>query len=146
MLTRRELLKLGLLTGGYTILGSGSGLRRVSADDVRLPASPRLTQFSDLNPLPIPAEPHEVKPFDSPGCQKFIGQGTRFFEIHEEERTVQVHPELGQVTSIWGYRDANVTKSDLVLGPTFKVRMNEGGLVVRMKNDLPPSPAGSPDP
>ena len=145
MLTRRELVKLGLLGGGYTVLASGSGLRRVFADDVNLPPSPQLTAFSD--PLPIPAEPQEVEPFSSPGCQDFIVKGTtRFFEIHEEERTVQVHSELGRKTSIWGYRDKNVSQSDLVLGPTFKVRMNEGGLVVRMKNDLPTSPAGSPDP
>src|SRR2546426_7417483 len=144
MLTRRELVKLGLLSGGYAVLASGSGLRRVFADDVNLPASPQLTAFSDL--LPIPAEPQEVEPFSSPGCQDFIVKGTRFFEIHEEERTVQVHSELGRKTSIWGYRDKNVSQSDLVLGPTFRVRMNEGGIVVRMKNDLPTSPAGSPDP
>src|SRR3989449_4579664 len=101
---------------------------------------------SDLDLLPIPAEPQEVEPFSSPGCQDFIVKGTRFFEIHEEERTVQVHSELGRKTSIWGYRDKNVSQSDLVLGPTFRVRMNEGGIVVRMKNDLPTSPAGSPDP
>jgi len=146
LLTRRELLKLGLLSGGYTVLASGSGLRRVFADDVSIPASPRLAAFSDLNPLPIPGIAQEVTPFYSPGYKDFIGSGTRFFEIHEEERTVQVHPGLGRKTSIWGYRDVNVSQSDLVLGPTFKVRMNEGGIVVRMKNDLPTTPAGAPDP
>src|SRR2546422_10902725 len=97
MLTRRELVKLGLLSGGYAVLASGSGLRRVFADDVNLPASPQLTAFSDL--LPIPAEPQEVEPFSSPGCQDFIVKGTRFFELHEEERTVQVHSELGRKRS-----------------------------------------------
>ena len=146
MLTRRDLLKLGLLSGGYTILAPGSRPLRVFADDAHLPASPRLTAFLDLNPLPIPPEPHEVPRFASPGWKDFIGTRTRFFEIHEEERLVQVHPELRRKTSIWGYRDVKVRQSDLVLGPTFKVRMNEGGIVVRMTNDLPDSPGGSPDP
>src|SRR5712691_3042961 len=147
MLTRRELVKLGLLSGGYTVLASGSGLRRVFADD-ELPASPDLEPFQMK--LPLPPEPNPLTaalapPLD-PDCQRFIGPGTKFFQIFEEERSVQVHPALSP-TPIWGYRDANTSSAwNFVLGPTFKVRMNEGGVVVRMTNNLPDHPAGFPDP
>jgi FtsP/CotA-like multicopper oxidase with cupredoxin domain len=147
MLTRRELLKLGLLSGGYTVLTSGSGLRRVFADD-ELPASPRLTPFQVA--LPFPPEPKDVVGgFTSTDCSDFTGSGTRFFKILEEERSVQVHPALPP-TPIWGYRDANTSGAwPFVLGPTFKVRIAQGpgqGVVVRMTNNLPKFPAGFPDP
>jgi len=144
MLTRRELVKLGLLGGGYTVLASGSGLRRVFADD-ELPASPQLQPFQVS--LPVPPEPKEVVGgFTSTDCSDFTGSGTRFFQIVEEERSVQIHPAL-PATPIWGYRDANTSSAwNFVLGPTFKVRMNEGGVVVRMTNNLPDHPAGFPDP
>ena len=150
MLTRRELVKLGLLSGGYTVLASGSGLRRVFADD-ELPASPQLEEFQIK--LPLPPEPNPLTggqaaldpPLD-PDCQRFIGPGTKFFQIFEEERSVQVHPALSP-TPIWGYRDANTSGAwNFVLGPTFNVRVNTGGLVVRMTNNLPDHPAGFPDP
>src|SRR5437870_12586516 len=99
MLTRRELVKLGLLGGGYAVLASGSGLRRVFADD-ELPASPQLQPFQVS--LPVPPEPKEVVGgFTSTDCSDFTGSGTRFFQIVEEERSVQIHPAL-PATPIWG--------------------------------------------
>src|SRR5947208_2288190 len=136
MLTRRELVKLGLLGGGYTVLASGSGLRRVFADD-ELPASPQLEPFQVS--LPVPPEPGEAT-LPSPDCA-----ASRSFHIVEEERSVQIHPAL-PATPIWGYRDATQSAWNFVLGPTFRVRMNEGGVVVRMTNNLPDHPAGFPDP
>ena len=136
MLTRRELVKLGLLGGGYTVLASGSGLRRVFADD-ELPASPQLEPFQVS--LPVPPEPVEAT-LPSPDCA-----ASRSFHIVEEERSVQIHPAL-PATPIWGYRDATQSAWNFVLGPTFRVRMNEGGVVVRMTNNLPDHPAGFPDP
>ena len=136
MLTRRELVKLGLLGGGYTVLASGSGLRRVFADD-ELPASPQLEPFQVS--LPVPPEPGEAT-LSSPDCA-----ASRSFHIVEEERSVQIHPAL-PATPIWGYRDATQSAWNFVLGPTFRVRMNQGGVVVRMTNNLPDHPAGFPDP
>src|SRR5437016_2048726 len=136
MLTRRELVKLGLLSGGYAVLASGSGLRRVFADN-ELPASPQLEPFQVS--LPGPPEPGEAT-ISSPDCT-----ASRSFHIVEEERFVQIHPAL-PATPIWGYRDATQSAWNFVLGPTFKVRMNEGGVVVRMTNNLPDHPAGFPDP
>ena len=136
MLTRREILKMGLITGGSTVFASGSRLRRVFADN-QLPASPRLEPFKMK--LPLPPEPTDKGPFSSSDCN-----ASRFFEIVEEERRVQIHPDLPP-TPIWGYRDI-LGSTDFVVGPTFKVRMNQGGVVVRMTNTLPEQPAGFPDP
>ena len=147
MLTRRELLKLGLLSGGYTVLASGSGLRRVFADDVNLPASPSLTPFVDRLPLPGPPP---ALPFQ--GDSQLLGgsptgftsSNTKFFKLVEEEVFVKLHQNL-PATKVWRYRplDENgnkVTPWDFALGPTFKVRVatrSKEGVVVRMRNELP---------
>jgi FtsP/CotA-like multicopper oxidase with cupredoxin domain len=146
--TRRNLLKLGLLTSGYTVLASGSGLRRVLAND-DLPASPSLTPF--IVPLPQPPAPPPVPPFLQPDCEAggFIGTTTRFFRIVEEEAFVSLHPDL-PATKVWRYRPIDAQGSrvepwDFVLGPTFMVRVaaNCGdGVVVRMRNELPANHVG----
>ena len=148
MLTRRDLLKLGLLSSGYTILAPGSRPLRVFADGANnLPASPATTPF--IASLPIPPAPKPVASFVNDvdkGCLPFIGSGTRFFKIIEEERLVRVHPELAP-TSVWGYRDVNVPRGawPFVLGPTFKVNVARTvgeGVVVRMDNRLPSDHVG----
>ena len=147
MLTRRELLKLGLLSGGYTFLASGSRPLRVFADDVNLPASPPTTAFLDA--LPIPPAPKTVTRFAVPKeCAPFVSAGdkTSFFKIVEEERFVKIHTELPP-TSIWGYRDSNVAKGQwpFVPGPTFNVRIAKDrgqGVVVRQINNLPANHVG----
>lgn len=159
MLTRREMLKLGLLSGGYTLLDTGSGVK-IYADD-ELPASPRLTPFVDR--LPLPPAPPEIPAFQ-PVLQTdqlllqsqlrqsllpsqggdFISPRTKFFKIVEEEAFVSLHQDLPD-TKVWRYRPmsaddnfSKVTPWDFALGPTFKVRCGGGdGVVVRRRNDLP---------
>src|SRR2546422_10897221 len=99
MLTRRQLVKLGLLTGGYTFLSSGSRPRKVYADD-QLPPSPTLRPF--VVPLPVPPSPPEVPAFLDPDCDVggFIGPATRFFRLVEEEAFVSLHPDL-PATTVW---------------------------------------------
>src|SRR6266850_2025943 len=128
MLTRRQLLQLGVLSGGYTLLNSGSGVRRVFASD-DLPASPALTPF--VTRLPIPPEPPEVPAFLDSDCDAggFIGGSTRFFRIVEEEAFVSLHPDL-PATNVWRYRpidavDSRVAPWDFALGPTFRARIAE---------------------
>lgn len=138
MMTRRELLQLGILSAGSLLLTPRG---RVFASD--LPPSPSLTPFRD--PLLFPPSPHEVSPFSSPDCATFIGPGTRFFEIVEEERLVQFHSDLPP-TRIWGYRDRNVSSWTFGPGPTFRVRAAQRcgeGVMVRMHNSLPAVSTGS---
>lgn len=147
-ITRRHALRAGLLGGASFFFSMGCrdvGRRRSSAlPPTATPqtrgSSPRLTPF--VVDLPIPAETRDVPPFAAPDCAEFIGPGTRFFRVIEEERLVRVHPDLPP-TAIWGYRDANVASTPFALGPTFKVRMADGpgeGAVVRFENQLPPGP------
>src|SRR5712692_6020349 len=99
MLTRRQLLKLGLVGGGYALLPSRSGVRRVLASD-DLPASPALTAF--VTPLPRPPAPPLVPAFLPTDCDAggFIGASTNFFRLVEEEAFVSLHPDL-PATKVW---------------------------------------------
>jgi FtsP/CotA-like multicopper oxidase with cupredoxin domain len=142
MLTRRELIKLGLLSGTYTFLGA----RKSFADNP--PASPPTTPF--LADLPLPPSPLEVAPFAAPDCAPFVGQNTRFFQIIEEERLVSFHPQLPR-TKVWSYRDINVPAGSFpfAVGPTFTGTLGQGpggGIVVRHFNDLPAIHQGFGDP
>jgi FtsP/CotA-like multicopper oxidase with cupredoxin domain len=144
MPTRRDLLKLGLVSGAYLL--TGTGLTRAATG---FPTSPRTTPF--ITPLPVPPEPMEVPAFSSPEWTPYIGAQTRFYHLVEEERVVQLHPELPPTTT-WGYRDFNVPAGSwpFLFGPTFKVRTGQaagGGVIVRHLNDLPtdPRPFGVPE-
>src|SRR5207245_1927975 len=150
MLTRRELLKLGVLSGGYTVLASGSGLRRVFAQS-GLPASPPTTPF--VRPLPIPPSPPETSPFaPDPACAPFVDfvdpskpSQTHFFKLVEQEDSVSLHPQLPN-TIVWHYRpDVPNASWPFALGPTFKVHIANAvgeGVIVRMRNNLPANHVG----
>ena len=142
MLTRRELIKLGLLSGTYTLLDR----KWVFADN--LPPSPPTTPF--VMDLPLPPAPWEVAPFPSPENATFIGPDTRFFQLIQEERLVSFHPELPS-TKVWSYRDINVPPGSFpfALGPTFLATIGQGaggGVLVRQINNLPPQHRGFGDP
>jgi FtsP/CotA-like multicopper oxidase with cupredoxin domain len=157
MLTRRDLLKLGLVGTGYVVLRPDG--RLVRADDLNL-RSPATTPFKD--PLPIPPPPQRLPPFaDYPDDYRtpvaLVGPRTRFFEIVSEQRFSRFHSELPE-TSIWGYRPTKIVENGIlvdakgkwpfVFGPTFVTSRGENtltggtGSLVRHINDLPEDQPG----
>src|SRR3989442_5847211 len=156
MLTRRDMLKLGIAGTGYVIFGPNG---RVTFADDELAPSPPTRPFQD--PLPIPPEPNQVPPFfDIPNDYRtpinYIGARTRYFEIVAEERLVSFHRDLNP-TSIWGYRPRLVVEPatnqlvdgkgrwPFVMGPTFSGSRGENTLpgsqrLVRHIHDLPKDP------
>ncbi|MBI1852417.1 MAG: multicopper oxidase domain-containing protein [Planctomycetes bacterium] len=135
MLTRRDLLKMGLLAGGSAMLPLEQALGR---NLLRLPGggnggSPATTPF--LRSLPLPATVQPVAAFSTrcatPG-------GTVFYEIHEKEGLHSFHPDLPPAT-VWGYQDVNAPNAPLTPGPTFIGRVNVPA-VARFVNDLPTAP------
>jgi FtsP/CotA-like multicopper oxidase with cupredoxin domain len=165
MLTRRDLMKLGFIGGGYIILGPDGTLSQADDD---LPASPWTTPFMDE--LPLPGIALEVEPFfDLPFeyLQNWVDvTTTRFFKIVSEQRQVSFHSEL-PLTTIWGYRDLSPFADPTVgagslqplphhiLGPTIVQAFGElrpptstaagplgGGYVIRHINCLPKNHRG----
>ncbi|HKB15086.1 MAG TPA: multicopper oxidase domain-containing protein [Planctomycetota bacterium] len=142
------MLRYGVLGGGYALLSGGrarSSTRvwRPLRDD-ELPPSPPTTPF--VMDLPLPPVAQEVPAFSAPTCAPFVGPGTKFFKIVEEQRLVQVHPQIPP-TPIWGYRDFNVPAGSFPFlpGPTFKVQHATAlgqGIVVQQINALPANAVG----
>lgn len=146
MLKRRDLLKLGAAGGASLVLPTGCDPRASRSDEpttgVALEPDTKIFQSPPTRPfvmsLPIPPAPREVAPFASE-CPELVGAGTKFYRIVEEERFVQVHPDLPP-TSFWGYRDATVASWPFAVGPTFRGRFTASlgnGAVVRVANQLP---------
>jgi FtsP/CotA-like multicopper oxidase with cupredoxin domain len=153
MLSRRELLRLGLLAGlgsGAALLNSKGNLSRVVAND-ELPPSPKLTPY--LMPLPVPPTAQTVQPFtlfDRPtspefpdDVSQFIGAGTKYYRLVEEQRAVRIHPHLNP-TWMWGYRDESYGAQNSWpsgMGPTIRAPLagaaRGNGVVVRVRNALP---------
>ena len=147
-LSRRDMLKLGLIGTGYVILGPNGEVSRAD-DDVSLPPSPPTTPFIDE--LPLPGLAQEVAPFfDYPSeFGPFINGNTSFFTITSERRFVKFHSQL-LPTEIWGYKDlspfagSSVGAGSLqplpfnVLGPTLLQNFGAGpgGDLVRHRNGL----------
>jgi FtsP/CotA-like multicopper oxidase with cupredoxin domain len=139
MLSRRELLKWGLLGGGATMLAPKGLLGRVSADNGDLFHSPATQPFRMALPKPRVAQP--VLPFQKVIAPEFDAldpmlPDATFYELVAEERFVQVHPDLPP-TAIWGYRDRYDFGPDFVVpGPTFRAYQGKP-VVMRMHNNLP---------
>jgi FtsP/CotA-like multicopper oxidase with cupredoxin domain len=138
-LTRRDLIRLGLATGGAAVLPRG--LRSLRADG--LPPSPTTTAF--VEPLPIAqiAEPVGVFPtradpgdcVNADGSTAFhvhgprtVPDNTSYFEIHERAFDHSFHPELPR-NNVWGY-------DGTVPGPTF-LATSGTPFLVRFVNNLP---------
>ena len=145
-LSRRDLIKLGLLTSsGLLIAKRGLSARAARADSA--PSSPPTTPF--VVPLPIPpiaqavssltpapqAVPNtaagEARQVTHQRWDEFLPRG--FYEIHEREAPHSFHPEL-PVNTIWGY-------DGIFPGPTYKGRYGQP-VLVRMHNDLPADHVG----
>ncbi len=152
MLTRRDLLKMGILSvGGFVMLPAGGGYARASALVARQQGSPVLEPFVD--PLPeffSLSELTEVPQFPaasrSPYSAPFFGAATRCFQIAARERFVKFHRDLPE-TPAWTYVDANnPTSSALPQLVTFrlpKVVLGQpagAGFMIRHRNELPSGP------
>jgi FtsP/CotA-like multicopper oxidase with cupredoxin domain len=102
------------------------------------PASPRVTPF--IAPLPIPASANPQPAFAT-AAQTPPGAGSpTFYELIAEARSVRLHPELPP-TRVWGYRDASVPSTSLMLGPTLVQRAGQP-IIVRYRNELPRNHVG----
>src|SRR5262249_52724847 len=152
-LSRRDLLRWGIVTGGAAFLPGG--VRNLLADDT--PTSPRTTPFVvELIPgrgIPPIAQP--VAPFptlrDPGNCVNVDGStafhvsgprsvpaNTEFFVIHERPVSHSFHPQLPN-NVLWGYNGS-------IPGPTFIAKSGTPQLV-RFVNDLPTNdPVGIGEP
>src|SRR5437899_7868048 len=145
-LSRRELIKLGLLTSsGLLVAKRGLSARAARADGAA--SSPPTSPF--FFPLPIPpiaeprpsltpsprAEPNpaagEARQATHQRWDEFLPR--EFYEIHEREAPHSFHPEL-PVNTIWGY-------DGIFPGPTYQGRYGQP-VLVRMHNDLPADHVG----
>jgi FtsP/CotA-like multicopper oxidase with cupredoxin domain len=137
MLTRRDLLRLGLL-GSPLLLGIDS--RSLSdpqnQDPQRVPVSPNTRPFiSDLPIPPVKQTVAALNPAPNPAQHQLgFSRGTPLlYTVHQVEALHQFHPDLPP-SVIWGY-------DGLHPGPTFHARYGQPALV-RFFNDLPANHVG----
>lgn len=151
MLNRRDMLKLGLAGGSFSIISSSKASAKSPVFFSDMPASPPTTPF--VMDLPVPPITQTVAPFAAPECAASIGPGTKFYHIVEEERLARYHPELPP-TLIWSYRDVNTPPAPAGSflpppGPTFKAFITTtsgNGVIVRHTNNLPANHTGFGEP
>lgn len=153
MLTRRQLMRLGLLGTGYSLLPHNGplALTGVSSAFDDPPSSPSLLPFVwplPMLPPPQPGPRFYPSPDDVPTPYRdFVGGATSFFRVVAEQRYVKFHRDLPD-TSIWGYRDGAVPEGQwpYAFGPTllgrYGVNVRGAGIVVRHENRLPANHQG----
>jgi FtsP/CotA-like multicopper oxidase with cupredoxin domain len=143
MVTRRDLMKMGLLsTGTFMTLPFGAMYGRLSAffdDQFR---SPYLKPFVDplptLEPLRPIARPADIAEYARP----YVGPTTRFYEYATAERVVKFHRDLPS-TPVWAYVDPNATTGHsperLITFKFPRIELGQpagGGILTRFHNDL----------
>ena len=151
-LSRRDLMKLGLLTSAGYLVAKGGLSARADGN----PQSPFTRAF--VEPLPIPpikqpvpqpvppAPPLNPAPQVSPNTAAGEGRprphqffpnnlpGFKFYEIHQQENTTySFHPDL-PLQTIWGF-DGGFP------GPTYHAKYGEP-ILVRNRNELPAKNGG----
>jgi FtsP/CotA-like multicopper oxidase with cupredoxin domain len=132
-ITRRELLKWGLVSGGAAVLGTTvARTARASSD-----ASPPTTPWACDLPIPPVKESFTgiVTPSFTPSNHQRFNEypPQDFYEVHIREAMHRFHPDLPE-NPIWGY-------DGMVPGPTFHARYGEP-MMVRFFNDLPENHVG----
>lgn len=161
-LSRRDLMKMGLLTGtGMLIPKLGLSARAYAAQfgggGSGQPASPPTTPWMEEMPLPPVAQPVAQTALTGPPPQinpnTAINPATglpyegrtrahqaytqfapqKFYEVHQREALVSVHPQLPQ-QKVWTYNGT-------VPGQTYVARYGEP-ILVRNYNDLPANNGG----
>jgi FtsP/CotA-like multicopper oxidase with cupredoxin domain len=143
MVTRRDLMKMGLLsTGTFVTLPFGATYGRLSAffDDTF--RSPLLKPFVDplptLEPLTPIAPPADITAY----ARRYVGPTTRFYEYATAERVVKFHRDLPS-TPVWAYVDPNATTGHsperLITFKFPRIELGQpagGGILTRFHNDL----------
>lgn len=154
-LSRRQMLKMGLLSGSTFFVpkrrafaGRSKGLKWRRWGEVQSPAT---TPFVDLMPIPPTAVPGAA--FAADDCPEDVtaDANTKYYNLRIKEAMVSLHSELNP-TPIWRYEDVNGPVTGAAAGPTFKVFMNEeplrsgppqaGSVIARFNNQLPPFQLG----
>ena len=139
-LSRRELIKLGLLSGGAAMLtlNSKSTLAQWSGGGSfggGSTSSPATTPFVDALPIPPVAQPvtmpTDVNTAAFQRYNEFPAQ--KFYELSQEERLYSFHRDLPP-SPVWGFKG-------IYPGPTFNARYGEP-MVVRFRNNLPANHVG----
>src|SRR3989449_7565797 len=137
VLTRRDLMKLGLMSFPVLDWGPSVALARTNAGKgsdavtspptrpfvVELPIPPVAQAVQTLEPAPDPAAHQRYSEFPP----------RVFYEIHQKEAKHSFHPDLPE-NLIWGF-------DGIFPGPTFHARYGEP-IIVRFYNDLPANHVG----
>ena len=145
MLSRRELIKLGLYGGSGALLSltrdkSGAlawALKESSSNDVVL-SSPLASVTPFTSKLPIPAN---KKPTSFSKVQTWkpvppvLDPATTYYEIHMRPAPAQLFPSGRPSTMIWGFDPVNLGPT--YIGPTLVANIGEQ-VCVRMHNNLGP--------
>src|SRR3989475_1895923 len=137
VLTRRDLMKLGLMSFPVLDWGPSVALARTNAGKggdavtspptrpfvVELPIPPVAQAVQTLEPAPDPAAHQRYSEFPP----------RVFYEIHQKEAKHSFHPDLPE-NLIWGF-------AGIFPGPTFHARYGEP-IIARFYNDLPANHVG----
>jgi FtsP/CotA-like multicopper oxidase with cupredoxin domain len=144
-LTRRDLIKLGLLTTtGFLVAKEGLSASESGGN----PESPLTSHFAEplnimpilqsvasLDPLPSVSPNTSINPANGLPFEgrtrdhQALASGVELYEIHQRETQVSVHPDLPPQT-LWGY-------NGIVPGPTYEWHYGKP-VLVRNYNELPP--------
>jgi spore coat protein A, manganese oxidase len=125
MPTRREFLKTTIIAGTAFALFRGSE-GKVWA----YAQSPKLRKF--VSPLPL-LGPGGI-PVATPSTND-AWPGADFYELSAQQYTQQMHPDLPNPTTLWGYVDMATNKTGY-LGPLI-IGTRGKPVVIRMHNNLP---------
>ncbi|MCW2600370.1 MAG: Bilirubin oxidase [Frankiales bacterium] len=119
--SRRDVMKLGLLGAGAAALPIGAGIREALADTSPI-QSPSFTPFS--RPLTLPPVIKPVRTVD----------GVDFYEVSQTVGRQEILP--GRIATVWGY-------NGIYPGPTFMVQSGQP-IVLTARNGLTAAATGLP--
>jgi FtsP/CotA-like multicopper oxidase with cupredoxin domain len=154
--TRRQVLKMGAVTGGAAVLTSTKAFRTHFPDTIYAQAaascgqtgghSPEHCPFAQELPIPVALATTTLDPVPQPGPNISAGEAPRCdhqrwtdfpfkkqYAVFATESAIQFHPSWGS-TNVWAFNGA-------VPGPTIIGKYNDAA-IVRFYNSLNPSASG----
>ncbi|HEY3128244.1 MAG TPA: multicopper oxidase domain-containing protein [Acidobacteriota bacterium] len=137
MFSRRDLLKMGLYTGGAALATSPRAQAQLcNPESFPTPKSPDLKPFAQPLPImPIAQPVDRLSPVPVPGNHQRYGEfpAKFFYDMPVREVMHKFHPDL-PLNSVWGY-------NGMIPGPTIHARYGEP-VLMRIRNLLPPDHVG----